>query len=115
MCDCYWDNPPTFYECRTVKGRKEHKCSECLRVIEKGEHHEYAKGLWDGDFSDFRTCKTCCDMRDEIKLTCYCHGQMMDELDERDCPGVQSVSDFRQRRRDNWERLYGKNRQLANA
>lgn len=115
MCDCYWDNPPTIYECREVKGRKEHKCSECLRVIEKGERHEYAKGLWNGDFSDFRTCKTCCDMRDEIKLTCYCHGQMMDELDERDYPGVQSVVDFQQRRRDNWDRLYGKKRQVANA
>jgi hypothetical protein len=115
MCDCYWDNPPKFYECRTVRGRKEYKCSECMRVIEKGEKHEYAKGLWEGDFSQFRTCKTCSDMRDEINLTCYCHGHMFDELDERDYPGVQSVAEFLERRRQNWDRLHGKNRQLENA
>jgi hypothetical protein len=40
---------------------------------------------------------------------------MMDELDERDYPGVTSVSAFLERRRQNWDRLYGKNRQLANA
>jgi hypothetical protein len=115
MCDCYWDNPPTFYDCKTVKGRKEHKCSECLRVIEKGESHEYAKGLWDGDFSDFRTCGICCAMRDEIDLKCYCHGMMMEEIDERDYPGVKSVVDFHKRRDSNWHRLDRAKRQLANT
>jgi len=102
MCECYWDNPPAFYDRRIVKGRKEHKCDECLRVIEKGEEHEYAKGVWEGDFSDFRTCQTCLDMIKEIDLHCYCHGVLMDEIDECDFAGVQSVADFQQRRRVNY-------------
>ena len=115
MCDCYWDNPPTFYDCRTVKGRKEHRCSECLRTIEKGEQHEYVKGLWDGDFGTFRTCGDCMAMTGEIEVTCWCHGQLMDEIDERDYPGVQSVVDFHERRAANWVRLDREKRQLANA
>lgn len=113
MCDCYWDNPPKFYNCRTVKGRKEHKCDECLRAIEKGELHEYAKGLWEGEFSTFRTCMTCRDMVKEISLQCYCHGQLMDEVDVRDYPEVQSVADFLERRDVNWLRLDRENRQMA--
>jgi len=106
MCDCYWDNPPEFYESKVVKGRKDHQCSECLRVIEKGEQHEYAKGLWEGDFSDYRTCQTCLDMIKEIDLHCHCHGALMDELHECDFEGVQSVVDFQNRRRSNYERIY---------
>lgn len=114
VCDCQLENPPTFYEVRVVKGRKQYRCSECLSTIEKGERHEYAKGLWEGQFSTFRTCQTCCNMRDEIKLTCYYHGQMMDELDERDYPLHQSVADFQKRRRENWAKHYAKKRQAAN-
>lgn len=109
MCDCYWDNPAIFYECRTVKGRKEYRCCECLNDIAKGERHECAKGLWeDGGFDSFRTCSLCCSMRDEINLTSYCHAQMMECLDERDYPGVDSVASFLARRRENWNRLYRK-------
>jgi len=104
MCDCDCD-PPTFYESKLVKARKAHKCSECLRVIEKGEQHEYAKGLWEGDFSDFRTCSTCLAMIAECRIKCYCHGQLLEELDYRFLPGVKSILDFRQRRIDNYERL----------
>lgn len=108
MCEYECDfDPPTFYEFKTVTGRKQHQCCECLRTIETGEQHEYAKGLWGGDFDTFRTCGTCCAIRDEIELTCYCHGQMMDYLDERDYPGVRSVPEFHLRRRENWQRLYG--------
>ena len=103
MCDCL-DNPPEFYNCRDVKGRKAHECCECLGVIAKGDQHEYVKGVWDGEFQDYRTCAACCAMRSEIKLTCYCYGQMMEQLDERDYPGVQSVADFLDRRRKNWLR-----------
>jgi len=115
MCDCYRDSPSTFYDCKTVKGRKDHRCSECLRTIEKGEQHTYVKGLWDGDFETFRTCGDCMSMTRELKVTCWCHGQLMDELDEREYPGVQSVIAFHQRRAANWLRLDREKRQLANG
>lgn len=105
MCDCYFNNPPTFYDSATVKGRKDHKCAECLRVIPKGELHEYAKGLWDGRFDDFRTCETCQELIRECGITCYCHELLMDELDERDYPDSQLVRAFFDRRRANYRRL----------
>jgi hypothetical protein len=35
--------------------------------------------------------------------------------DERDYPGVASVTEFLERRRRNWDRLYRKKRQAVNA
>ena len=107
MCDCYLENPPTFYDCRMPKGRKEHKCCECLCAIRKGEKHEYVAGVWSGEFSSFRTCEKCCEMRDEINLTCYSHGRMVEGLDLRDYPGVASVAAFLDRRRVTRQQVNG--------
>lgn len=114
MCDCLFDNPPTFYKVRQVKGRKDYTCAECLRDIPKGEPHEYAKGLWEGSFDSFRTCNLCTGMRDEIELSCYCHGLMMDEIDQRDFPDTQSVSDFFERRDENYWRRKREREAVAN-
>ena len=101
MCDCS-DYPPTLYQCKNVKGRKDYRCDECLQIIEKGEQHEYIKGLWEGNFSSFRTCQTCRDMLRETGIDCYCHGQLMDELHEVDFAHLKSVVDFQARRRVNY-------------
>jgi hypothetical protein len=47
-------------------------------------------------------------MRDEIELTCYGYGQMMDYIDKRDYPATASVAEFHERRVANWERLHGR-------
>lgn len=113
MCDCDYSDPPTFYESKMVRGRKTHRCCECLRTIEKGEQHQYTTGLWDGNFEDFRTCDTCLAMIAEVKLECYCHGFVMDELDVRDYEGVACVESFFARRRANWDLLYGKTKETS--
>ena len=107
MCYCDYERP-TLYERRIVKGRKKHRCSECLRTIEKGEHHEYVKGLWEGCFSTFRTCDDCTKMIKEVKIDCYSHGQLMEVLDERDYPLVESVVNFQKIRHSNWMKINGK-------
>ena len=104
MCDCS-DYQPTFYGVKSVKGRKDHQCDECLRIIPKGERHEYAKGLWEGDFSDFRTCQTCRDMVTESGLDCYCHGRLMDEVNDVDFAHLKSVVEFQDRRWANFDRI----------
>lgn len=113
MCDCM-DYAPDVYKCREIKGRKQHTCCECLRLIGKGESHEYVKGLWDGEWSVYRTCNTCTAMRDEVGLTCYCFGQMMDCLDERDFPKNSSVAKFHQRRNENYWRRKREREAVAN-
>jgi hypothetical protein len=54
-------------------------------------------------------------MVEEIGLECYCHGNLMDEVDERDHPDTQSVADFFERRRANYDRIYAAKRLAANA
>lgn len=105
MCECAFDNPPSFYDSRLVVARKSHLCCECLRTINRGEKYQYVRGLWEGDFSTFHTCSTCVAMVAEIALDCYCHGYIMDEIDERDYPDNQSVALFVSRRRDNYSSL----------
>lgn len=50
---------PAF--CNTVHrtARKRHICNECRGHIEPGDVYEYVAGLWDGDFSSFKTCIHC--------------------------------------------------------
>lgn len=57
MCDCD-DNSPKFYGRIDRKARKPHRCSECRRVISKGEIHTVHSGLWEG-WDTFRVCAHC--------------------------------------------------------
>ena len=44
---------------KKVKARKEHKCSECNRIIRPGEHYQYITGLMDGRWSSMKRCIQC--------------------------------------------------------
>lgn len=59
---------PDLFECREVIGRKSYHCCECFKLIERGERHQHIKGLWEGEWSSFRTCFDCCDLRARIDL-----------------------------------------------
>ena len=48
---------------KIVTARKQHKCDECNRTIEKGERYERVTGKWDGEFYTFRTCSDCLSLR----------------------------------------------------
>lgn len=106
MCDCN-DRSPSFYTRKIVKGRKEHRCQECLRTIVKGEPHEVSKGKWEDDFETFRTCQLCLDMVNEIGLDCYCHSELFESVDESYFPDIESVAVFQRRRKQNWDRVVG--------
>ena len=93
---------PKFYDSNFVKGRADYTCDECLSLIPKGVLHLFVHGLWDDEFSTFRNCMLCSEMIDETGVECYCHGQLMDAVDERD--GVESVRAFHDRRRENYAR-----------
>lgn len=99
MCDCQ-DNQPSFFDSRTVTARKSHQCDECLDIIEIGERHEYTKGVWDGEFSTFRTCLKCIEMTKEINLQCWCMGSLIDAVNW-DYEGVSAVAAFLERRARN--------------
>lgn len=39
--------------------RKEHKCYECLRVIDVGERYRYTSGKYDGMVQEYKVCAHC--------------------------------------------------------
>ena len=55
MCDSY----PEFYCEEFPKAKKEHKCSNCARTILIGEKYQKIKGVWDGEFSQYKICADC--------------------------------------------------------
>jgi hypothetical protein len=84
-CTCDYD-PPTFYERSTPTARKQHKCYECADVIDPGEKYERAVGLWEGYFSEFKTCQACVDIRQWVKnnvpCLCWSHGNTIEDCRE---------------------------------
>lgn len=61
---CAYDYEPgdeycDLFEERAVVARKNHRCEECGATIQKGEKHEVAKGLYEGQWSEARRCPAC--------------------------------------------------------
>src|ERR1700752_1586871 len=44
---------------QTRKARKEHRCSECSRIIRAGEDYRYEVTLYDGSCNTHKTCSHC--------------------------------------------------------
>lgn len=53
----YCEDGPDFYTEKLVTARKEHKCCETGKVIQKGEKYWRCVGKWDGQMSVFRQCQ----------------------------------------------------------
>ena len=84
--NCDWD-PAQLYTAQRRKAAKNHRCDECHGTIRKGESHEYAKGLWEGQWSSFRTCPDCIPIRCELaRLPGSCggwaHGAMLEDMED---------------------------------
>lgn len=81
-CSCDYD-PPSFYGRYIRTAKKPHKCEECNGAILPGEKYEYVSGLWDGYFSDFKTCERCVDLRTWVKnnvpCLCWAHGNTIED------------------------------------
>jgi hypothetical protein len=70
-----------FYEGRTVKARKSHKCYECGELIAMGTRYFKESGKWDGEFGSFETCLICAEIR--TAFTCdgvICFGELWNEI-----------------------------------
>jgi hypothetical protein len=72
-CYCDYDAPEFFREV-TPRAVFKHKCSECGRVIQKGERYKRILGKWDGHFSTFNRCHHCDSVATELaaRIPCYC-------------------------------------------
>lgn len=59
------------------KARKEHKCTECKRVIKQGESYLYEVTLYDGDLDTWKTCSDCEAIREEFFKSGYIYGEIL--------------------------------------
>ncbi len=83
MCSFDYDAPKVYYETNR-KAKKEHSCSECYRVISKGETYKYAFGVWDIKPSIFKTCSNCLVPQNWLMQEChgFLHGALEEEIEE---------------------------------
>ena len=65
MCFIY-DDYADVYDVTTPKARKEHKCTECNKPIEKGSVYHRVKMLFEGNWDVFKLCQFCQDLREAV-------------------------------------------------
>lgn len=58
---------PDVYRERDVVARRTHACCECSAEIAIGERYRRSNGLWDGRWSEYKTCSRCSDLRERVR------------------------------------------------
>lgn len=66
-----------FYSDKTVKAKKEHKCSLCGQKIEAGESYRRYSGKYDGEFFDQCFHENCTEILDK-----FCRDQQDEEYQQ---------------------------------
>lgn len=84
MTDCYCDyDLPEFSRMVVRKASKPHVCGECNGKILYGDKYENVAGVWDRQFSRFKTCMGCMNIRqwaeDNLVCVCWAHGRMIED------------------------------------
>jgi len=57
-----------FGETSHPVARKDHRCEACFGRIRRGEKHVHYKGIWDGDWQNWRMHNECYDSFDNDGL-----------------------------------------------
>lgn len=70
MCAVDYD-PATVHHAEVRTAAKDHRCGECRRTIAKGERYEHVSGLWDDNWSTYRTCAHCLAVRSWLEVVCH--------------------------------------------
>lgn len=61
---------PEVYEKTERRARKLHSCCECCGIIKPPEVYIVHTGLWDGRWDQFKHCRVCNDLFNEIQDQC---------------------------------------------
>lgn len=77
-CDCSIEcyDEPSVYRETVRRARKAWRCCECGEVIASGEQYQEATGVWDGQWSTYRTCLPCAAMRRDLSAYGWCFGEL---------------------------------------
>lgn len=60
----YYDGEGYMLKCHQPTARKEHRCGECGKLINKGEKYELYRGVWEGEIHCEKTCLDCVTLRE---------------------------------------------------
>lgn len=66
------------------KARKEHRCTECRRVIQIGESYLHEGTLWEGKKDTVKTCSHCQVVRQWLSAECggWIYGGVSEDIQE---------------------------------
>ncbi len=79
-CYCDYDSSPSMHSEVWHKAKKEHKCCECGQAIKAGQQYQRISGVWDGDFSSYKTCERCADLREALsEVSCPTYRGLSEE------------------------------------
>lgn len=62
----YDGDPAEVWSVKRVTARKAHVCAECREMIQPTQQYERAVGLFDGEWSTWRICLSCCEISVEF-------------------------------------------------
>lgn len=82
------DETAEVWNCTTRTARKAWACEECHEVIPVGAKHEHVRMLFDGEWSEFRTCLTCVEIGDHFACGPRVVGQLWEDLEENFYPDM---------------------------
>lgn len=84
MCQVDYADPMEPYSRENRKARKEHKCSECGKVIKPGENYVYHTGKCEGDWLEFKHCEGCTWAAQWLTHVCngFVFWQVLEDLEE---------------------------------
>ncbi len=85
-CIDYVDKPAVI-NVKMVRARVNHTCCECCDTIVPGDKYERAKGLWNGGWSEYKTCRTCAAIRRDMFTCGFVYGALDEDLME--CHGIE--------------------------
>lgn len=74
---------PEFYREATRRAAKPHKCDECGDTITVGQSHQYVSGKWEGDFTVYRTCLPCVEIRKVFCCDGFCLSMLWEDMAEQ--------------------------------
>lgn len=79
-CYCDWDSTPSVHRKAWHKAKKEYKCCECGQAINAGQDYQKAVGVWEGNFSTYKSCERCADLREALsEISCPTYKGLKEE------------------------------------
>lgn len=82
---------------KMTKAIKQHRCTECRRIIEPGERYRREVGVGDGEFNTYKTCEHCLVARDWLMAECggCIYGAIEEDIREHCHSGLYPISVYR--------------------